>query len=52
MITSAITNTQGDKIIITFNENITYSVIPTTDFTLTGTSATIDSITSTPLQLL
>ncbi|WOV92817.1 MAG: DUF2341 domain-containing protein [Candidatus Nitrosoabyssus spongiisocia] len=46
VITSAITNTQGDNIIITFNENIIYSVIPTTDFTLTGTSATIDSITS------
>ncbi|WOV92818.1 MAG: LamG-like jellyroll fold domain-containing protein [Candidatus Nitrosoabyssus spongiisocia] len=46
VITSAITNTQGDNIIITFNKNITYSVIPTTDFTLTGTSATIDSITS------
>ena len=46
VITSAITNTQGNNIIITFNENITYSVIPTTDFTLTGTSATIDSITS------
>ena len=45
-ITSAITNTQGDNIIITFSENIIYSVIPTTDFTLTGTSATIDSITS------
>ncbi|WOV93277.1 MAG: LamG domain-containing protein [Candidatus Nitrosoabyssus spongiisocia] len=46
VISFAITNTQGDNIIITFNENITYSVIPTTDFTLTGTSATIDSITS------
>ncbi|WOV93074.1 MAG: LamG-like jellyroll fold domain-containing protein [Candidatus Nitrosoabyssus spongiisocia] len=46
VITSAITNTQGDNIIITFNENIIYSVIPTTDFTLTGTSATIDGITS------
>ncbi|WOV93275.1 MAG: LamG domain-containing protein [Candidatus Nitrosoabyssus spongiisocia] len=45
-ITSAITNTQGDNIIITFNKNIIYSVIPTTDFALTGTSATIDSITS------
>ncbi|WOV93887.1 MAG: DUF2341 domain-containing protein [Candidatus Nitrosoabyssus spongiisocia] len=45
-ITFAITNTQGDNIIITFSENIIYSVIPTTDFTLTGTSATIDSITS------
>ncbi|WOV93883.1 MAG: DUF2341 domain-containing protein [Candidatus Nitrosoabyssus spongiisocia] len=45
-ISFAITNTQGDNIIITFNKNIIYSVIPTTDFTLTGTSATIDSITS------
>ncbi|WOV93891.1 MAG: DUF2341 domain-containing protein [Candidatus Nitrosoabyssus spongiisocia] len=45
-ITSAITNTQGYNIIITFNENIIYSVIPTTDFALNGTSATIDSITS------
>ncbi|WOV93075.1 MAG: DUF2341 domain-containing protein [Candidatus Nitrosoabyssus spongiisocia] len=46
VITSAITNTQGDNIIITFNENIIYSVIPTTDFTLTGTSATISGIIS------
>ncbi|WOV93279.1 MAG: LamG domain-containing protein [Candidatus Nitrosoabyssus spongiisocia] len=46
VITSAITNTQGGNIIITFSENITYSVIPTTDFALNGTSATIDSITS------
>ncbi|WOV93916.1 MAG: LamG domain-containing protein [Candidatus Nitrosoabyssus spongiisocia] len=45
-ISSASTNIQGDNIIITFSENITYSVIPTTDFTLNGTSTTIDSITS------
>ncbi|WOV93886.1 MAG: DUF5011 domain-containing protein [Candidatus Nitrosoabyssus spongiisocia] len=45
VITSAITNTQGDNIIITFNENITYSAT-ITDFALNGTSATIDSITS------
>ena len=46
VISSAITNTQGDNIIVTFNENIIYSVIPTTDFTLTGTSATISGIIS------
>ncbi|WOV93911.1 MAG: DUF5011 domain-containing protein [Candidatus Nitrosoabyssus spongiisocia] len=45
VITSAITNIQGDNIIITFNENITYSAT-ITDFALNGTSATIDSITS------
>ncbi|WOV93324.1 MAG: DUF5011 domain-containing protein [Candidatus Nitrosoabyssus spongiisocia] len=45
-ISSASTNIQGDNIIITFSENITYSVIPTTDFTLTGTSATISGVIS------